>query len=85
MTPPGLGALLSINGAINGDVLAAYLNQVLGPILLPGDVVLLDNLSVHRVEGLDEPVKKYGARLLCLAPYSPDFNPIELAFSKLKT
>ena len=85
LTPDGLGALLSVNGAVNGDVFAAYLDQVLGPSLRPGDVVVLDNLSVHKVEGLDEIVKKHGARLRYLPPYSPDFNPIELAFSKLKT
>ena len=85
LTPNGLGALLSVNGAVNGDVFAAYLDQVLGPTLRPGDVVVLDNLSVHKVEGLDDIVRKYGARLRYLPPYSPDFNPIELAFSKLKT
>ena len=85
LTPDGLGALLSVNGAVNGDVFAAYLDQVLGPTLRPGDVVVLDNLSVHKVDGLDDIVKKYGARLRYLPPYSPDFNPIELAFSKLKT
>jgi transposase len=85
LTPDGLGALLSVNGAVNGDVFAAYLDQVLGPTLRPGDVVVLDNLAVHKVEGLDGIVQKYGARLRYLPPYSPDFNPIELAFSKLKT
>ena len=85
LTPDGLGALLSVDGAVNGDVFAAYLDQVLGPTLRPGDVVVLDNLSVHQVDGLDEIAQKYGARLLYLPPYSPDFNPIELAFSKLKT
>lgn len=85
LTPDGLGALLSVNGAVNGEVFAAYLDQVLGPTLRPGDVVVLDNLSVHKVAGLDQIVQQYGARLLYLPPYSPDFNPIELAFSKLKT
>ena len=85
LTPDGLGALLSVNGAVNGDVFAAYLDQVLGPTLRPGDVVVLDNLAVHKVPGLDEIVRKYGARLRYLPPYSPDFNPVELAFSKLKT
>ena len=85
LTPDGLGALLSVNGAVNGAVFAAYLDQVLGPTLRPGDVVVLDNLAVHKVEGLDEIAKKYGVRLRYLPPYSPDFNPIECAFSKLKT
>ena len=85
LTPDGLGALRSVNGAVNGDVFAAYLDQVLGPTRRPGHVVVLDNLAVHKLEGLAEIVKIYGARLLYLPPYSPDFNPIELAFSKLKT
>ncbi len=85
LTPNGLGALLSVDGGVNGDVFAAYLDQVLGPTLRPGDVVVLDNLSVHKVDGLDEIAKKWGVRLRYLPPYSPDFNPIELAFSKLKT
>ena len=73
------------SGAVNGDVFAAYLDQVLGPTLVPGDVVVLDNLPAHKVAGLAELVEARGARLLYLPPYSPDFNPIELAFSKLKT
>ena len=85
LTSDGLGALLSVDGAVNGDVFAAYLDQVLGPTLRPGDVVVLDNLAVHKVEGLDEIAKKYGVRLRYLPPYSPDFNPIERALSKLKT
>ena len=85
LTPDGLGALMSVDGAVNGDVFAAYLDQVLGPTLVPGDVVVLDNLPAHKVAGLAELVGARGARLLYLPPYSPDFNPIELAFSKLKT
>ena len=71
--------------AVNGDVFATYLDQVLGPTLVPGDVVVLDNLPAHKVAGLAELVEARGARLVYLPPYSPDFNPIELAFSKLKT
>ena len=85
LTPDGLGALVRVDGAVTGEVFAAYLDQVLGPTLRPGDVVVLDNLSVHKVDGLDEIAKKGGVRLRYLPPYSPDFNPIELAFSKLKT
>ena len=77
-------ALLNANGAVDGAVFAAYLDQVLDPTLRPGNVVVLDNLSVHKVDGLEQIVKKYGARLLYLPPYSPDLNPIECAFSKLK-
>ena len=75
LTSDGLRALLSVNraanGAVNGDMFATYLDQV------------LDNLSVHKVEGLDDIVKSYGARLRNLPFYSPDFKPIELDFSKL--
>ena len=85
LTPDGLQAAMTGSGAVNGDVFAAYLDQVLGPTLVPGDVVVRDNLPAHKVAGLAEVVEARGARLLYLPPYSPDFNPIELAFSKLKT
>ena len=85
LTPQGLQAALAVSGAVNGDVFAAYLDQVLGPTLVPGDVAVPDNLPAHKVAGLSEIVAARGARLLYLLPYSPDFNPIELAFSKLKT
>lgn len=85
LTPQGLQAAMTVSGAVNGEVFAAYLQQVLGPTLVPGDVVVLDNLPAHKVAGLAEIVTARGARLLYLPPYSPDFNPIELAFSKLKT
>lgn len=84
LTPNGLQAAMTVSGAVNGDVFATYLSQVLGPTLVPGDVVVLDNLPAHKVAGLAELVEARGARLLYLPPYSPDFNPIELAFSKLK-
>ena len=85
LTPSGLQAAMTGSGAVNGDVFAAYLDQVLGPTLVPSDVVVPDNLPAHKVLGLAELVAPRGARLLYLLPYSPDFNPIELAFSKLKT
>lgn len=85
LTPNGLQAAMTVSGAVNGGVFAAYLAQVLGPTLVPGDVVVLDNLPAHKVAGLVELVEARGARQLYLPPYSPDFNPIELAFSKLKT
>ena len=85
LTPNGLQAAMTVSGAVNGEVFAAYLQQVLGPTLVPGDVVVLDNLPAHKVAGLAELVEARGARLLYLPPYSPDFNPIKLAFSKLKT
>ena len=86
LTPTGLQAAMTVSGAVNGEVFAASLSQVLGPTLVPGDVVVPGgNLPAHKVAGLAELVEARGARLLYLPPYSPDFNPIELAFSKLKT
>lgn len=85
LTPHGLQAAMTVEGAVNAPIFATYLDQVLGPTLRPGDIVVLDNLPVHKAAGLAEVVEKRGARLLFLPPYSPDFNPIELAFSKLKT
>ena len=85
LTPNGLQAAMTVSGAVNGEVFAAYLQQVLGPTLVPGDVVVLDNLPAHKVAGLAELVEARGAHLLYLPPYSPDFNPIKPAFSKLKT
>ena len=70
------------SGAGNGDVFAAHPDQVLGPTLVPGDVVVLGNRPAHKVTSL---VEACGARLRYLPPYSPDFNPIERAFSELKT
>ena len=85
LTPRGVAAVMALDGAVNTARFAAYLEQVLGPTLAPGDVVVLDNLRVHKAPGLAELVEARGARLLFLPPYSPDFTPIELAFSKLKT
>jgi len=70
---------------VNGTVFAASLDQVLNPTQRPGNVAVPDNLAVHKVGGLAEVVKNHGAQLLYLPPYSPDFNPIKLAFSKRKT
>ena len=72
------------DGPINGQRFLAYVEQFLAPTLSPGDVVVLDNLSSHKVSGVREAIEACGATLLYLPPYSPDLNPIELAFSKLK-
>ena len=80
----GLVAPLVLDGAINGAAFLAYVEQFLVPTLTSGDVVVLDNLSSHKVSGVREAVEASGATLLYLPPYSPDLNPIELAFSKLK-
>jgi transposase len=73
-----------LDGAMNGAAFRAYVEQVLVPSLTPGDIVIMDNLSSHKVAGVREAIKAAGAFLLYLPPYSPDLNPIEPAFSKLK-
>ena len=80
----GLVAPLVLDGAMNGPAFLAYTEQFLVPTLRPGDIVVLDNLSSHKVSGVRETIERAGATLLYLPPYSPDLNPIELAFSKLK-
>ena len=80
----GWVATMSIEAPTDGDVFLAYLAQVLCPQLRPGHCVVMDNLAAHRVAGVRELIEATGARLLYLPPYSPDFNPIEMAFSKLK-
>ncbi|MDH7791616.1 transposase [Ochrobactrum sp. AN78] len=80
----GMVAPLVIDGPINGDWFEAYVAQVLVPTLKPGDVVILDNLSSHKRPAARELIEAVGATMMFLPPYSPDFNPIEKAFSKLK-
>lgn len=80
----GLTAPLVVDGAINGELFLAYVRQTLAPTLYPGDVVVMDNLSSHKRTGVRETIEAVGAKLLYLPPYSPDFNPIEQAFSKFK-
>jgi len=73
-----------VEGGANGAVFEAYLQRTLLPTLGEGDVVVMDNLSVHKSERVRELIEEAGAHLLYLPPYSPDFNPIEEAFSKIK-
>jgi transposase len=80
----GLAAPCVFDGAINGARFLAYIEQALAPTLRAGDVVVLDNLKAHKVKGVREAIEARGARLLYLPPYSPDLNPIELVFAKLK-
>ncbi|TJV15679.1 MAG: IS630 family transposase [Mesorhizobium sp.] len=80
----GLAAPMLLDGPMNGSAFLAYAEQVLAPELRPGDIVVMDNLPAHKISGVREAIEKVGARLLFLPPYSPDFNPIEMAFSKLK-
>ncbi len=80
----GLTAPLVIDGAINGELFLAYVQQQLVPTLRPGDLVVMDNLAAHKRAGVREAIEAVGASVVYLPPYSPDLNPIELAFSKLK-
>ncbi len=73
-----------VDGAINGETFRAYVEQFLAPTLLPGDIVIMDNLSSHKVAGVRQAIEAAGAMLLYLPPYSPDLNPIEQFFAKLK-
>jgi len=74
-----------VDGPMNADIFAHYIETQLAPTLSKGDVVVLDNLSAHKCDSAKQAVEKRGAWLLFLPPYSPDFNPIELAFSKFKS
>jgi transposase len=80
----GLVAPAVLDGPINGDAFLAYVEQILQPTLKPGDVVIMDNLRSHKVPGIREAIEAAGASVLFLPPYSPDLNPIEKAFAKLK-
>jgi len=80
----GMRCATTVDGAVNGDVFTAFIEQVLAPTLKPGDKVIMDNLSAHKVSGVREAIEAVGAEVIYLPPYSPDLNPIELAFSKLK-
>jgi transposase len=71
-------------GPMNGEMFVAWVRQGLSPSLRPGDVVILDNLSTHKIRGVREAIEAVGARLFYLPPYSPDFNPIEPMWSKIK-
>ena len=84
LTTRGLRAPMTIPEATDGDIFLAYVEQVLCPELRLGDVVVMDNLSAHKVAGVRERIEAVGAKLLYLPPYSPDLNPIEQAWSKLK-
>jgi transposase len=84
LTTRGLQAPMTIPEPTDGDIFSAYIEQVLCPRLQPGQVVILDNLSAHKVAGVRERIEAVGARLLYLPPYSPDLNPIEQAWSKVK-
>ena len=81
----GVSAPWVLEGAVTGDIFRLWVREVLAPTLQPGDIVLWDNLPAHKVAGIVELITARGAQLIRLAPYSPDFNPIERCWSKIKT
>lgn len=80
----GIVAPCVLDGPVDGDSFRAWVEQFLAPSLRPGDIVVMDNLSSHKVDGVRRAIQATGAHLLYLPPYSPDFNPIEQLFAKLK-
>ncbi len=80
----GLSAPMLLEGPMDGDAFLAYVEQILAPTLAPGETVVMDNLPAHKVHGVRQAIEAVGAELRYLPAYSPDFNPIEMAFSKLK-
>ena len=81
----GIVAPMLIKGAMNGEAFLAYIEQCLAPTLKRGDIVVADNVSFHKVAGVEEALRRVGASLRFLPQYSPDLNPIELAFHPAKT
>jgi transposase len=81
----GVEAVMTIDGATDAEVFRAYVEHVLCPTLVPGDIVVMDNLRAHKVAGIREHIEAHGAQLIYLPPYSPDLSPIEPCWSKLKT
>jgi transposase len=81
----GLSAPMTVEGAVDGLVFLEYVKQVLAPTLCTGDVVIMDNLGAHKVKGVRETIEARGAQVIYLPPYSPDLNPIEKCWSKIKT
>jgi transposase len=80
----GMTAPMVLDGPMNGDFFRAYVEQVLAPTLQPGDIIIMDNLAAHKNSAIREAIEATGAQLRYLPPYSPDLNPIENAFAKLK-
>ena len=84
LTDRGFIAPYVLDGAIDGPTFKAWTEQMLAPQLEPGDIVIMDNLAAHKVQGVRQAIEAKGAQLRYLPPYSPDLNPIENAFAKLK-
>ena len=81
----GLDAVMSVDGATDAEVFRVYVSRVLAPTLGPGDVVVMGNLSAHKVAGIEAAITSAGAKLVYLPPYSPDWSPIEPCWSAIKT
>jgi transposase len=81
----GVEAVMTLEGAVDTLAFNAYLEQVLGPTIQRGDVLVLDNLSAHHASRIEDVAQECGAEVIWLSPYSPDFSPIELMWSKIKT
>lgn len=84
LTRDGVAAPMTLDGVMTGAAFLAYADQVLVPTLKPSDVVVMDNLPAHKPVAIREAIEATGASMQFLPPYSPDFNPIEMAFSKIK-
>jgi len=84
LTLTGFVAPMLLDGPMDGDCFLAWVEQMLAPTLRQGDIVVMDNLAAHKVAGVRQAIEVRGAKLHYLPPYSPDFNPIENAFAKLK-
>jgi transposase len=84
MSISGIGPSLAVEGATNREVFETYVERVLTPRLRPGQVVVMDNLTAHKGDKVKELIEEQGCELIYLPPYSPDFNPIEEAFAKIK-
>jgi transposase len=80
-----LTAPFTIDGAVNGEIFLMYIRRVLVPTLRKGDVVVMDNLGSHKIPGVREAIEAVGATLIYVPPYSPDLNPIEMVFAKIKS
>jgi transposase len=81
----GLDAVMTVGGATDGEMFRAYVEQILGPTLVVGDIVVMDNLGAHKVAGSREAIEGRGAQVQYLPPYSPDLSPMEPGWSKIKT
>lgn len=84
LTPAGMTAAMTLPGALDTPAFLVFVGEILGPTLRPGQIVVLDNLSVHKAAATERLLAARGCQLLFLPPYSPDFSPIELAFSQMK-